>query len=798
MKYVRPLDYHRLTNRCDPQSFPFETSAELTDDVEYIGQKRATEAIHFGITVKHDGYNLYALGPEEIGKKSIVESILKQESSKKATPPDWCYVYNFHDPRCPLRLMLPPGMGKKLQAHMNKLIENLKETLPAIFDTEEHHARIKQINKEVDVKQKAYFDTLQEEAERNEMTILSTSKGFVVVPIKDEKVLTEKDLQLLSESERDEKDELTEELNEDLRLIIDKIQKLQKKRVKEEKIYERDFTLDAIGPFFDRLMNKYSKYSQVTHYLEQVKKDVVENVKIFLKNYEEPPLSMWGESHPSEFAFSRYQVNVIVDNSHIKGAPIIYLDNARYYELFGRIEHVSQFGALVTDFSLIRQGALHRANGGYLLMHANNLLDETLSWEALKNALLTKQINIKLPPTMISVTSTSTLEPEPIPLDIKIILLGNRADYYYLRDTDTQFNDLFKVAVDFEESVTRDEVILDLFPKMIATQARKLGLKPFDRKAIARIVDHSSRLMEDAEKILLNMRSLINLLEEADHWAEVSGRETITDQDIQHTINRQIFRLDHYQQLLYEEIERDILFINTEGEAVSQINALTTYRFGEFTFGLPSRITATAAVGREGIIDIEREVQLSGPIHSKGMLILSGFFRGRYALKWPLTLSASIVFEQSYSEVDGDSASVAELCSLLSALSNIPIQQNLAVTGSINQLGLVQAIGNVNEKIEGFFDICCLRGLTGNQGVVIPRTNVKNLMLKHEVIDAARANQFNIYPVENIDQAIFLLMGIPAGERDRQGKYPKGTINALVEEKLKSFVKLNRKWARDV
>jgi lon-related putative ATP-dependent protease len=784
------------SHRCNPNIFSFETTAEVDDTINFIGQRRAHEAIQFGIRIKHNGYNLYALGQEGIGKHFIVNTILKQEALKRPTPPDWCYVYNFKKPRHPVAIQLPPGVGSALKQDMEKLVDDLKTTLPALFETIEHQARIKQIVEEMTVKQQEYFNALQQEAEEQEMTILSTSKGFVVVPSKGGKVLSARDLESLSKEERRHTEEVTEELNEHLANVIRKVQKLHKDRIKQEKDSERQFAGNAAKRLISKLKKKYKDLPRIIKYFDDVQEDIVSNVKLFLKPEEKTTSSMWGESHPSEFDFSRYQINVIIDNANQKGAPVLYEDNPRDYNIIGRIEHVSQLGTLMTDFTLIRPGALHRANGGFLIIDTHKILEHTWAWEALKRALITKEIKISLPPHTISVTSTSTLEADPIPLDIKIVLIGNRFDFYDLRDTDALFNILFKVAVDFEETIHRNETTIQLFAKLLATHAKKMNTRPLDRFAVARVIDQCSRLAEDIEKISIQFNSILELLEEADHWAEEADHDVITESDVQHAIDSQLFRLDHNQQLLYEEIQRGILLIKTDGKNIGQINALTTYRFGEFTFGFPSRITASVRMGREGIIDIEREVNLSGPIHSKGILILSGFLRGRFAPKMPLTLSASIVFEQSYGSIDGDSASVAELCSLLSALAKIPIKQTLAVTGSVNQHGLVQAIGNVNEKVEGFFEICKKRGLLGDQGVVIPKINVKNLLLKKDLLEAIKNNEFHIYTIETIDEAIEILLGVPAGERNDEGNYPEGTVNFLVEKQLEEFAKIHRRWAR--
>lgn len=798
MEGVKPLHSRQLANQCDSESFEFRSSSDITTIQQFIGQKRAYEAIQFGIRIKHDGYNLYALGPDDVGKHAIINSILEAEALTQAIPDDWCYVYNFKDHRRPLAMRLPAGVGQQLQSQMHSLIEELQSTLMPIFETDDHHARIKQINEEMTLKEKKYFDSLQEQAEQHEMTILSTSKGFVVVPQRGGKVLTPKDLKKLSDKEQAETEEITEELNEQLEEIIGKIQRLHKDARLEEKEFEKQYALQAVRPLIEEIRENYASLPQVLQYLDAVQEDILNNLHSFLKEDEQPTSAMWGESHPSEFAFSRYQVNVIIDNANTRGAPIVYEDNPRDYKLIGRIEHVSQMGALVTDFTLIRPGALHRANGGYLIIDTEKILEQTWSWEALKRALLSKEIKIELPPNLVSVTSTSTLEPEPIPLDIKVILIGNRGNFYHLSDDDDEFNDLFKVPVDFEENIHRTDETILLFAELIASLARKKNIRPIDRQAIARIIDHCSRVAEDAEKISLNRLALTMLLEESDHWANEAKHPLILREDVQRAIDCQKYRLDYHQQQHYEDIKRDILLIETQGKRISQINGLTTFRFGDFVFGIPSRITATTRIGREGIIDIEREVNLSGPIHSKGMMILSGFFRGRYAKECPLSLSASIVFEQSYCPVDGDSASVAELCALISSLSKIPINQNLAVTGSVNQHGLVQAIGCVNQKIEGFFEICQSRGLTGNQGVLIPLSNVKNLMLCDDVIQAAKEGKFHIYPVATIDQAMTLLMDMPAGDKDQQGHYRENTLNYLVEKQLKKFARINKKWTKGI
>jgi predicted ATP-dependent protease len=609
-------------------------------------------------------------------------------------------------------------------------------------------------------------------------------------------------VQALSEEERKQLEEDVGEIEEELQKILQQMPAWQREMREELNELNREIADFAVGGLINELREKYTDFPKVIAHLDAVQKDVVEHAEDVLSSSEEQqpnPLQM-GNSSPRRQAhppsFTRYQVNVVVDNSESEGAPVIYEHNPTYQNLIGRAEHIARMGALMTDFSLIKPGALHRANGGYLILDVRKVLMQPYAWEALKRALQFEQIRIESLGQMLSVISTVSLEPEPIPLKVKVGLFGDRLLYYLLWQLDPDFPELFKVAADFEEQMDRDEESQKLYARLIATLARKEDLRPLDPTGVARVIERSARIVGDAEKLSTQMRGINDLLREADYWASKKDEERpqamITGADVQQAIDAQIYRADRVRERMQEAILRDTILIDVEGEKVGQINGLSVIQLGNFAFGRPTRITAQVRMGKGEVIDIEREVELGGPIHSKGVFILSGFFGGRYAEERPLSLSASLVFEQSYGGIEGDSASSAELYALLSSIARVPIKQSLAVTGSVNQHGQVQAIGGVNEKIEGFFDICKAQGLTGDQGVLIPVSNVKHLMLRSDVVEAVEQGQFHVYPVATIDQGIERLTGVPAGERDEEGNYPEGSVNAMVEQRLVEMAEKRR------
>lgn len=791
---VKPLPHEILCPHCDPQQFAFETTAELEELTEVLGQDRALDAVQFGIGMKRDGYNLYALGPPGIGKHTVVQQVLEKQAQQQTPADDWCYVHNFQDHQKPVALRLPAGRGATLRRDMEVLIQDLRTSIPAMLESDEYRAQVQEIDEELKEKQEQAFADIQKQAEQEQMVILNTPHGFAVAPTRAGEVLTPKEFEQLSKEERQHKEQIINQLQEQLAAFLEQIPRLHKERREKLREVERKFTMSAVGHLIDELKKKYQDLTPVMQYLDAVEADVVENVKDFRAREESgaTPLTLALHGGPS---FTRYRVNLLVEHSGGEGAPIVYEDNPSYANLLGRVEHSAQFGALVTDFTLIKAGALHRANGGYLMLDMRKVLMQPYAWEGLKRALRSQEINIESLGQVLGLLSTVSLEPQPIPLDVKVVLMGERILYYLLCAYDPDFRELFKVAADFDDRVARSPENSLLYARLIGTLARKGGLRPFDRTAVARVIDQSARLASDAEKLSTHMESTADLLREADYWAGQAKRKAVSAADVQRAIDGQIRRADRLRERLYEEIKRGTILIDSEGETIGQVNGLSVLQLGDFSFGQPSRITATARLGKGEVIDIEREVELGGAIHSKGVLILSNFMASRYAQNEPLSLSASLVFEQSYGMVEGDSASVAELCALLSALANAPIKQSFAVTGSVNQHGQVQAIGGVNEKVEGFYDVCMAKGPSGTQAVLIPAANVKHLMLREDVVAAGAAGQFHVYAVETIDEAISLLTGLPAGTADAQGNFPEGSVNYRVQQRLKELSRLRKEYS---
>jgi len=642
--------------------------------------------------------------------------------------------------------------------------------------------------------QESAFSELSDAATSKQVKLFRTPSGFAFAPQRDGEVVSPEDFEKLAPEEQERIEKIVASLQEQLQEIIQHIPQWRRETRDKVKALNREVAMSAVGHLIEEQKKSYDDLPAVLSYFDEVEEDVVHNVADFIKSEEREELP-GGQPPADPKSLHRYKVNNLILNNRGEGAPVMYLDNPTYLNLVGRAEHMAQFGTLMTDFTLLKPGALHEANGGYLLVDAHKLLTQPYAWEGLKRALYSNKVVIEPLEKMLSLISTVSLEPEPIPLDIKVVILGDRRLYYLLQEYDPDFGELFKVQADFEERIDRSDENNQLIARSIATIARKEKLLPFHRSAVAQVIDFASRHVEDAEKLTTHMRSIADLLREADYWAREEGRDVVQAQDIRHTIDEQIHRASRVRERIQEAIQRGDIFIDSEGGRIGQVNGLSVIGLGDYMFGQPSRITATVHIGEGQVVDIEREVEMSGPIHSKGVLILSSLLASRYAHKHPLSLSASLVFEQNYGGVDGDSASLAELCALLSALAELPIKQSFAMTGSINQHGRVQPIGGVNEKIEGFFEVCRTRGLTGEQGVIIPETNVKNLMLHPEVVDAVKAEQFQIYSVETVDQALSLLTGVEAGERDAEGNYPPDSINGKVQARLEEMAHIRQTFA---
>ena len=801
---VSALSYQQLYSTCDLDFLSFDTTRDLEDLNQPLGQEQAINAINFGISVDSYGYNLFCIGPEGTGKASLVRQILSKAAKKRKTPNDWCYVYNFKTPYKPSAIRMPAGKAKLFAKAVDKLIAEIRVALPAVFDGDEYRTQLKAIEDAFREQKTKYFDDIQKHTTGKNVSVLRMPVGLVVAPTKDGDVLSPEAFEKLSQEEQQE---VLAELNaaqEELENAVHDIPKWEKEQREQIEQLNEKFASLAIKHLIDDLKRKYRRNKSVTVFLRNMYDDIIENVDLFLEDEEEQPQPQANEEEQllpivpkqkKDGALRRYKVNVLVDHTDHIGAPLIFLDHPILTNLIGRIDRQQQYGALITDFNMIKAGALHEANGGFLVVEAKDLLNQQSSWEALKRALKSKKITMD-PPSSDGMMTT-ILEPEAIPLNVKVVLMGEPELYYMLAENDPDFMELFKVEANFFPYMEKTQENISKYARLIATQARRNKLRPLQKDAVARLIEHASRLAEDSQKLTAHIASISDLIREANYCALTDSKSpVITRSHVDQAIISKIKRSDRIQERMTEQIKRGSVLIDTDGAVVGQINGLAVFEFGQISFGKPSRITCLARMGSGEIIDIEREVDLGGPLHTKGVLILSSFLASRFSQNAPLSMEATLVFEQSYGEIDGDSASSTELYALLSALSDVPIRQNLAVTGSVNQFGQIQAIGGVNEKIEGFFDICRMRGLTGTQGVLIPKTNVVNLMLRQDVVEACKSGMFHIYPVSTIDEGIEILTGLPAGERDKEGNYPENSINGKVQKRLNQFLSQNLEYRR--
>jgi len=800
-----------LRIRYDPSQFDFDTTTDLPAETQVVGQDRAVEALEFGMSIESDGYNVFALGPPGTGRRELVTHLLKEQAADEETPPDWCYVNNFEEEREPNALRLPAGRGDVFQDDIDELIETLKTALPAAFESEEYQSRRGMVEEEVHEDHEAALEALQEEAREDDIALIRTPQGFAFAPIRDGEVVAPDEMESMPDEEREAVKEQIEEYQETLQDILRKMPENEREARNRLEELNREVATRTVDDEINVLRQKYSNLEDVLDFLSAVREDLVDNADVFVQAAQnggraQQPLPVLqqqgrqggGQQQPQlDGAFwRRYQVNLVVDHSDTDGAPVVVEDNPNYQNLVGQVEQIAQMGALITDFNLIQPGALHEANGGYLIVEARDLLTQPYAWKGLKRALQNDEIQIESPGQALGLIRTVTLEPEAIPLDVKIVVVGERLLYYLLEAHDPDMDRLFKVMADFDDQIDRTDEHEGQYADLIATMIADEDLRPFTPAAVAHVMDRSTRLVSDTEKLSGKIERIRDLVHQAHYWAGQDGADVVADDHVQQAVDAQIRRTGRMRERVQESIERDTIYIDTDGTAVGQINGLSYLELGGFSFGKPNRITARVRLGEGEIVDIEREAALSGPIHSKGVLILSGFLQGRYAQDHPLSLSASLVFEQSYGGIDGDSASSAELYALLSALADVPLRQDLAVTGSVNQHGVVQPIGGVNEKIEGFFDVCRTRGLTGDQGVLIPAANTDHLMLRPDVVEAAAAGDFHVYPVETIDDGIELMTGVEAGTRDEQDAFPDDTINGRVEAQLRTFAEQRRAFAQ--
>jgi lon-related putative ATP-dependent protease len=784
---VDSLPPERLRKECKSDFIHCETTKDLAPLQEIIGQERAVRALKFGLGIKERGFNIYVAGYPGTGRTTAVKNFLEEVARTRPEPYDWCYVNNFSNEYVPKAIKLPAGSGKDFQKDMKSLVENARTALPKAFESEDYAAKRELTIKGVENQRKELINQLNAEAQRQGFIIQSTPIGLLIVPVLKGKPVSEQELLTMPAKTREEIQNKREQLGTELRNALRQFMDMDRKIHEELDKMNKQVALFALGHLVADLKEKYKDNPDVIAILDSVQNDVLDNLEQFIRRPDEGPQTPFQLPWMREAPFKKYEVNVVVDNSSVKGAPVIMESNPTYQNLFGRVEKEAQFGALITDFTMIRGGSLHRANNGYLILSVEELLRNPFSYEGLKRALKSEHINIEEAEERFGFITSKSLRPEPIPLSIKVILIGDPYLYEQLYVLDREFSQLFKVKADFDTSMNRTEENIKQYASFVCTLCTKENLKHLDGSGLAKLIEHSSRLADDQEKLSTRFAEVADIIREANFYAAEDKSDVVTGMHVRKAIEEKVYRSKLVQEKIQEMIIRGVLLIDTDAEEVGQVNGLSVTGTGDFEFGMPSRVTASVGLGRDGVIDIERESKMGGPIHTKGVLILGGYLNEKFAQDKPLSLSTRLVFEQSYGGVEGDSASSTELYSILSILSGLPIKQNIAVTGSVNQKGEVQAIGGVNEKIEGFFEVCKAKGFTGKQGVMIPESNVQNLMLKEEIVDAAKNGQFRIYSVKTIDEGIEILTGVRAGEKLKDGSFEKGTVNDLVDKRLREM-----------
>jgi len=788
----------KLRSECDPDSLGFKLSSEVKEEAGLVGQERAIDAIRLAAGIAHKDFNLYVLGRPGTGRNTAVTKLLSEQATTRSSPFDWVYVNNFDAPHKPNAMKLPQGVAPRLKSAMQDLVDDLAIEIPTLFESEEYQTQRRAIEEEFGDRHEEPIGAFAEVARAEDIALLKTPMGFMLSAMIDGKPIDPDAYEALPPEERRKIDETIERLQDQLASVLSQGPQLEKEhRQKVEKL-NAEMAERAVSMRVQDVVGRFNDIAGVEAYLEQVRQDMISNAELFLAASERSgngPFPEVSRKYHSEPRFDRYAVNVMVSHGAKAAAPVIREDLPTLSQLTGRIEHISEMGTLITNFTLIKPGALHRANGGYLILDARRVLNEPYAWDALKRCLQARSISITSLSDRLGLASTVSLEPDPIPLDVRVVLIGDRLLHMLLVMLDPEFGELFKLQADFNDDMPRSQETTGLMAHVMAANAQREKLRPMTAAAIAALLDHAVRLADDATKFTLQVDALKDAMREADYYAGQETRDLIERSDIDKAIKAADLRAARVRERMQEAITRKTILIDTAGEAIGQVNGLSVIGLGPQSFGHPSRITARVRMGAGKLIDIEREVELGGPLHSKGVLILGGYLASTYALGVPMSLHASLVFEQNYGGIEGDSASSAELYALLSALSGLPIRQGIAATGSVNQSGQVQAIGGVNEKIEGFFDICKARRLTGNQGVLIPASNVDYLMLRPDVVEAARAGKFRIIAVSTIDEGIEILTGRRAGKRRRGGAYPEGTVNRLVEDRLLEFAQMRQRFA---
>ena len=782
----REIPLAELRHSCDPAEFPFTTTAELTLKEEIIGQARAVKATEFGLSIKNHGYNIFVSGVPGTGKNAIVKSIVKRIARERPIPEDWCYINNFKDPDRPRAIKLPPGKGREFRSDLEKFIEFMQSEIPKVFESKEYEEQKSHIVEELEKTKEVLFKDVGARALEFGFQLSITRTGIIKIPLLKGKPFEPHELEKLTSEQRLELEEREKKVDTQIRDFLAKARQLDKEAQEKAHELNRRIAHFAMGHQLEDLKEKYRINPRIPEYLVKVEEDILGNLREFLGQPQEMPFPMEGMDKAS--FLERYKINLVVDNAETKGGPVIEEANPTYNNLVGRIERKAKFGAFYTNFTMIRPGSVLKANGGYLVLNALDVLRNPFSWDALKRIIKKNELTIEDINELYGF-STGGIKPEPIPISLKIIMLGSPSLYYLLYYYDEDFRELFKVKSDFDTHTKSSADERMRYANFVGNMIKNDGLLPFERGAVAGVVDHAVRLAEKKEKLSLRFSDLSDLVREASYWAQQASSSLVNTEHVDKALEEKIYRANLLDERLQELFAEGTLLVDVAGAIPGQVNGLSVFDIGDFSFGKPSRITSRVYLGKAGVVDIEREAKLSGRIYNKGVLILSGYLGGMYAQDKTLALSASLAFEQSYGDIEGDSASAAELIALLSAIADVPVKQNLAITGSINQKGEIQPIGGVNEKIEGFFAVCKNRGLTGDQGVIIPQINVKNLMLKKEVIDAVRQGKFRVYAVTSVNEALEILTGLPAGERQADGTWPEGSLNFLVDKRLKEMSK---------
>ena len=795
MKEKNELSYRDLKMVCDQKMFKFETTKELEPINDGIGQERGIKALEFGISVDVKGYNLYIEGPSGVGKTMYTKNYLDSISSKKKVPNDWCYIYNFQNPNEPIAVSLPAGQGKEFKESMEGFIKEVKKDIKKTFNADDFEKEKALIKKEFEEKREVVLTKLNEDSQKHGFQVKSAQNGIYMMPVVEGKVIQEEEFDKLDEEikkQYEEKSVIVQQQIMDAISVIKQIERQSDKKVSE---WQSNVALLTVNAHINYIKSKYKRNKKITQFLNDVKQDVLKNVSYFLEEDKAPnPQQMQqGPAQRKQDPCLNYRVNLFIDNSDREGCPVVMDSNYSFQNLFGKLEYENYYGSLKTDFTMLKPGLMHKANGGYIILQAKDLLANGMCYEELKRVLRIKELSIDNTMEQRSSMAMISLKPEPIPLDLKVILIGNSNIYHTLLSIDSDFRKLFKIKVEFEETAPINEENVNKLARFVHTFCEQEELPPLDRTAMARIVEYASRLAGDNDKLSTRFTDIAQVVGEAGTWAKLSKNKIVTEDIVNKALAERVERIKKYDARYIEMIKENTLLINTTGSCVGELNGLTVLTIGDYTFGKPAKITVNTYTGKQGVVNIEREVEMSGSTHTKGVYILSGYLGELFAQDIPLCLTASICFEQLYNGVDGDSASSTELYGLLSSLSGIPIKQSIAVTGSVNQKGQIQPIGGVNEKIEGFFQICKMRGLDGSHGVMIPVQNINNLQLSDDVVDAVKNKKFHIYAVSTIEEGIEVLTGVPAGRKDKDGNFPAGTINYLAYEKLKKFAKICEK-----